>query len=264
MTPVHVITGAAGGMGAEVAERLGETGTLLLADLDDEGLDATVAKLEAKGISDVQSQVVDITDYQSVSDLAERAASLGILRTLVHTAGLSPAMADAEQILEVNLVGTGIVLEEFNELATPETVVVCFASISGYYAPQEGDHVGVLRTPLADDVIETATELTDFDPGLAYRYSKLGVQLLVEDQSRAWGERGARIVSVSPGIIDTQMSRQEMDDALETNLAHTPFQRMGEPGEVADVVEFLVSDAASYITGSDIRVDGGMVANTEG
>lgn len=129
MTDVHVITGAAGGMGSKIAELVSENGSVLLADLDEEALKETKSDLESNGTTDVHYETVDITDAEKVRKLVEMADLLGTLRSLVHTVGLSPTMTDSTQITEVNLVGTEILLNEFIDLAGPKTVVMCFSSI---------------------------------------------------------------------------------------------------------------------------------------
>lgn len=193
----------------------------------------------------------------------EKASQLGTLKGLVHTAGLSPTMADSKRITEVNLVGTGIVLDAFLPLATNGTSVVCISSMSGHMAPRQGPYTEILKQPLADNVIETMEQFSQGDSGAAYSLSKLGVLLIVEDQALAWGERGARITSISPGTINTPMGRQEasQQEQMKMMLEITPLRREGEASEIASAVEFLLSDAASYITGIDLRVDGGTIAN---
>ena len=260
---VYVITGGSGGMGKATAELVGKKGAVLLADVSSERLQKTKEELAAKGITDVHVQVVDITSKENVAALAEKAAELGTLKGLVHTAGLSPTMADSKRITDVNLVGTGLILEAFLPLATKGTAVVCISSMSGYMAPRQGPYVEVLKQPLADNVVETMEQFAQGNPGAAYSLSKLGVQLIVEDQAWRWGEKGARINSLSPGTINTPMGRQEASKQAEMKkmLDITPLRREGEPSEIATAVEFLLSDAASYITGIDLRVDGGTVAN---
>src|SRR5699024_9200461 len=130
----------------------------------------------------------------------------------IHTAGLSPTMASSKRITEVNLVGTGILLNEFIELAGPETVAVCISSMSGHFVPKEGPYTNLLVHPLDPNVIESMETITQGNPGAAYSLSKLGVQLIVEDQAWEWGEKGARIVSLSPGTINTPMGRQEASE----------------------------------------------------
>ncbi|RKQ28659.1 SDR family oxidoreductase [Oceanobacillus halophilus] len=263
MAEVYVITGGSGGMGKAIAELVGKKGTVLLADISEERLEQTKQELAEKGITDVYYQTVDITDKTNVKALADKATSLGTLKSIIHTAGLSPTMASSERITKVNLVGTGIVLDEFIKLAEPGTVAVCISSMSGHFVPKQGPYTEVLKNPLADNMVETMEQMAKGDPGAAYSLSKLGVLLIIEDQAWAWGQKGARIVSVSPGTIDTPMGRQESSQQaqMKVMLDNTPLQREGEPSEIATAVEFLISDAASYITGTDLRVDGGTTAN---
>lgn len=110
---VHVITGGAGGMGRAIAEVLGADAPVLLADLDEEGLEETASALESAGVTDVAYQTTDVTDTDAVRELARTAESMGSLDSLVHTAGLSPTMAGPERIVEVNLIGTAQLLHEF-------------------------------------------------------------------------------------------------------------------------------------------------------
>lgn len=260
---VYVITGGSGGMGKATAELVGRKGTVLLADVSQERLIQIKEELAAKGITDVYYQTVDITSKENVAALAQKASELGTLKGLVHTAGLSPTMADSKRITEVNLVGTGIVLEAFLPLATEGTAVVCISSMSGYLAPRQGPHTEILKQPLAENVVETMEQFAQGNPGAAYSLSKLGIHLIVEDQAWVWGERGARITSLSPGTINTPMGRQEaaQQAQMKMMLDITPLRREGEASEIATAVQFLLSDAASYITGIDLRVDGGTVAN---
>lgn len=263
MAEVYVITGGSGGMGKAIAELMAKKGTVLLADVNEDRLADTKAELAEKGLNDVHYQKVDITDRENVQELAKKTAALGKLKAIIHTAGLSPTMASSKRITEVNLVGTGIILDEFIKLAEPGTVAVCISSMSGYFVPKHGPHIELLKNPLDENIIEKMEQITNGESGAAYSLSKLGVQLIVEDQAWAWGEKGARIVSISPGTINTPMGRQEaaQQEQMKVMLDNTPLKREGEPMEIATAVEFLVSDAASYITGIDLLVDGGTVAN---
>lgn len=263
MTNVYVITGGSGGMGKAIAELVGHKGTLLLADVSEERLIQTKEELALKGITNVHYQTVDITSKENVSKLAEKTASLGTLKGLVHTAGLSPTMADSKRITEVNLVGTGMILDAFLPLASQGTVAVCISSMSAHFVPKEGPYTNILKNPLAPNAIEQMEQFAQGNSGATYSFSKLGVLLIVEDQAWTWGQKGARIVSVSPGTIDTPMGRQEASkqEQMQVMLKNTPLLREGNPSEIATAVEFLLSDAASYITGTDLLVDGGTVAN---
>lgn len=265
MSNVHVITGGTGGMGKAIAELVGKTGTVLLADVNEDRLIQTKDELVSKGAEDVHYQMVDITDEENVRALANKAKSLGTLKSIINTAGLSPTMGDSKRITEVNVVGTGIILDEFLKIAGPETVAVCISSMSGHMVPKDGPYVEVLKNPLAPNFIETMEKMSQGNPGTAYSLSKFSVLLIVENQAWAWGQKGARIVSLSPGTINTPMGRQEasQQEQMKLLLDHTPLLREGEPKEIATVVEFLISDGASYITGTDIRVDGGTIANID-
>lgn len=260
---VYVITGGSGGMGKATAELVGSKGTIVLVDVSEERLAATKEELAGKGITDVHIQTVDITSKEDVKALAARTAELGTLKGLVHTAGLSPTMADSKRITAVNLAGTGNILEAFLPLATAGTSAVLVSSMSAYMAPRTGPFIDVLKNPWDENVVETMEQFTQGNPGAAYSLSKLGVQLIVEDQAWIWGERGARLNSLSPGTINTPMGRQEasQQQQMQVLLDHTPLRREGEPSEIASAVGFLLSDAASYITGIDLRVDGGTIAN---
>lgn len=260
---VYVITGGSGGMGKATAELVGQYGTVLLADISEERLVQTKEELAGKGITNVHYQTVDITSKENVAALAAKTAELGRFKGLIHTAGLSPTMADSRRITEVNLVGTGIVLDAFYEQATEGTSVVIVSSMSGYMAPRQGPFIEVLKNPLAENAVDAMEQFAQGNAGAAYSLSKLGVQLIAEDQAWHWGQKGARINSLSPGTINTPMGRQEAEQQKEMAqlLAITPLKREGEPSEIATAVEFLLSDAASYITGIDLRVDGGTIPN---
>lgn len=259
---VHVITGGAGGMGRAIAATLGADSPVLLADVDESGVQSAASDLRDHGAADVEYQTVDITDRDAVDELVATAASMGTLESLVHTAGLSPTMGAPERILDVNLVGTARLLDAFLDLAEDGTVAIAFASNSGYFVPRDGPHTTLLRDPLAPDATEKLLRLTGDDAGSAYAFSKRGVQLLVEERADRWARHGARLLSLSPGIIETSMARQEAEvhEQMRQMVDRAPLRRRGEPDEIASVVEFLVGDGASYMTGVDVLVDGGATA----
>jgi len=265
MGEVYVITGGSGGMGKATARLLGRKGALLLADVSEERLAQTVRELAAEGITDVATRTVDITNAEQVQALADAAAELGELGAIVHTAGLSPTMADSRRIMEVNMVGTALILQAFLPLARPGSVAVCIASMAGHFTPRNEAYNSVLLDPLAPDFIDRMEAFSQGNPGASYGLSKLGVILYVEDQAWAWGQKGARIVSVSPGTIDTPMGRQEASQQKEMQvmLDNTPLRREGQASEIATAVAFLCSSDSSYITGADLRVDGGTTANMQ-
>jgi NAD(P)-dependent dehydrogenase (short-subunit alcohol dehydrogenase family) len=253
----NVVIGAGSGMGTAVARALAPRGRLIVADRN---LDA-VAAVAAELGDDVIPRECDITDPSQVDALV---GAIDSLDAIVLTAGLSGSMANGRRIFEVNLIGTARVLAAVDPLVRAGTVGVCFASMSAYRVPPRTDLLEILEDPLSDRFFAAIEEI-GLDPDatqLAYPVSKRGVQLMVRRLCPVWGARGARILSVSPGINDTPMNR--LDESRHPIMADIikqgPLGRRGRPEEVANVVEFLTSDKASFMTGSDVLVDGGMVA----
>lgn len=252
-----VVIGAGSGMGAAVAPLLARRGhRLVLADRDPAAAEAVAATLPGE----VEPVACDITDPDAVAALVERTGRLG---ALVLTAGLSPHMGDGGQILTVNLVATAATVAAFEPVLGPGSVGVCFASMAAHLIPDDPAVDALLDHPLAPTLLDDLAALGLADlPGLAYAVSKRGVVRLVERRAGTWGAAGARLLSISPGVVDTPMGR--LEDAHEPSMAEmvatSALARKGRPEEVAAVAAFLVSDDASYLTGTDILVDGGTVA----
>lgn len=260
---VVVITGA-GGMGKAIARRLGSGRRLLLADVSEETLEGVRTELVSEG-HDVVTQRVDVADDTAVRELARMTEELGRFRCLVHTAGVSPVQAPPQRIVAVDVMGTAYVLDAFLELATPGAVAVCIASMAGALATLPPEIEYRLATAPTDEL----AALPIFDPDqlqaeTAYAVAKRANQLRVMAAALTWGKRGARVVSLSPGIIMTPMAQRELASphgaTMRAMIAASPVGRIGTPDEIAAVVEFLVSPAASFITGCDILVDGGVIA----
>lgn len=233
---MNVVIGGASGIGAATVPLL--AGKTLVAD---------------RAGGDV---ICDITDRASIQALADRVDRLD---ALVVTAGVSPVQADARTVLDVDLAGVARVLDVFDPLVGEGSVAVCIASMAahlvGPHIPDET--IALLDDPLNEEIL-TATD----DPGMAYGIAKAGVIQLVCRTALAWGPRGARCVSVSPGVIETPMGTAEMESGSGAKelMEIGPFARPGRPEEIAAVIAFLCSPAASFITGADILVDGGVVA----
>jgi len=239
-----IITGAAGGMGRACARLFGNAHDLILTDRPSPAFDNIARELNEDGCT-VDVHAGDITDAKLTSALMNRIGE-GERFTLIHAAGVGPSQPDWRTVIEVNLI----------------------ASTAGYMMPAIAE---------IDMLLEDASE-PDFVSGLAlyiaqmsgsvseeaiaYLISKYGVQKLAERHAATWGRKGARIVSISPGLILTPMSRHEMaqspDAAAHGNAA--AVGRFGTPMDIARVAQFLASDAAAYISGCDIRVDGGSIA----
>jgi NAD(P)-dependent dehydrogenase (short-subunit alcohol dehydrogenase family) len=253
----NVVIGAGSGMGVAVAHRLAPRGPLVIADQDLGPVRSLAVELGA-GVTPI---ACDITDEAQIHALVD---AVDDLESLVVTAGISGSMAGGRRILEVNLLGVARVLAAFEPRLRPGSVGVVFASMSGHRVPGRPELMGVLDAPLADDFFDKLAALGfDYEATqFAYPVSKRGVQRLARNRCATWGARGARILSVSPGINDTPMNR--LDEARHPIMADiirtSPLGRRGTPEEVAHVVDFLTSDGAAFMTGSDVLVDGGMVA----
>lgn len=261
MSEVAVVVGT-GGLGLACARRVGAGKHLFIGDRNAHDLEANRAMLTAEGYT-VSAREIDVTDPVSVAAFGAAAAEIGAIRTLVHTAGLSPHMADPEKILHVNLVGVVNVLDLFMPLMPPGSAAVVIASSAGYLSPIPVGTERKLALDPVDTLLATARTIKGWNTGLgAYWISKRGNQLRVEAAATVWGRLGSRVVSVSPGIISTQMTKFERDQGslIGDAVENTPVGRIGVAGDIAAAVAWVTGPEASFVNGVDILVDGGMVS----
>lgn len=252
---VAVVTGAAGGMGAPAAKRLAAQGrSLLLCDLDAGRLEQVAAPLRTAGVH-VEILAGDLSD---VGFPARLLATLGdrSISALIHTAGLSPTMADGPRIFEVNYNATKRLVDAVCPKMAEGSCAVLISSSSAYMV-KSADIDEAIKKLIAGD--ESAVQPMVKAPQGAYPISKRAVIALVAHAATAFGAHKARIASIAPGLIDTGMGRAEMEASPQTKvmLERTPLRRLGIGDEIASVAVFLCSPDASYITGCDIKVDGG-------
>lgn len=262
---VLVITGA-GGMGLAIARRLGPGRRILLADYSADGLARAVDLLRGEG-HDVVAQQVDVSDATAVETLAQAADGLGRVTHVVHTAGLSPTQASTEAILHVDLLGTALVLDAFAEVVAGGGAGVVVASMAGHMLPElPPEQSQALRSTPAASLLDlpflSVTEVGD--PATAYMLAKRANVLRVQAAARTWGARGARVNSVSPGVISTPMGQEELagesGETMRGLIAMSATGRVGTPDDIASAVEFLLGPRSSFVTGTDLLVDGGVVA----
>lgn len=269
--PLAVITGAPGGVGQAVARRLGARYRLVVTARRADALKDLEAALTNEGYDVALALTTDVSDPADLRALAEEAAAVGTIGTVVHVAGVSPALADWRTILQVNLRGTAHLLDSFLPVVGPGSSVVAVASSAAHTLATTPEVDAVLDDPYASD-LEARLEplLRELDvhkteqsfTTRVYGASKRGVIRLVERRVQDWSRKGARIVSVSPGTVVTPMLHKEIElNPLAARAAEmTPVRRFGLPVDLAAAIDFLTSDQAGFITGCDLRVDGGMVA----
>jgi len=260
---VLVVIGT-GGMGLAVARRLASGRRLLLADFSPTRLEAAVTSLAGEGHA-VEGLLVDVSEPGSVQKLAGAAGNAGRIDAVIHTAGVSPVMATARQIYEVDLLGTAHVIDAFLAVASPGLSLVCVASMAGHFTSLPADLERHLATAPTGRLLEhPAIDLDAANPGAAYTTAKRGNQLRVQAAAHAWGRAGARLNTISPGVISTPMGVQELQGPagahIQALIDLSGARRMGTPDDIANAAAFLAGPDSSFITGNDLLVDGGAVA----
>lgn len=266
MSEIVVVIGA-GSIGQAIARRIGSGKHIVLADVREQNAQAAAQVLADAGF-DVSTAVVDVSSRASVHALAAAAAARGDVTGVVHAAGVSASQASIEQILHVDLYGTAVVLEEFGQVIATGGAGVVISSQSGHRLPAltlEQD--AALATTPADELLDLPMLQPDrLDDGLhAYQVSKRANVLRVRAEAVRWGQRGARVNAISPGIIITPLARDELAGAngagYRRMIELSPAGRAGTPDEVGNVAELLMTHRGAFITGSDILMDGGGTAS---
>ena len=252
-----VVTGAAGGMGAAIARALAADGwPLVLCDLHEAPLQAVADNLGARAIV---SGDVTAADYPARILAATGGQPIGVL---AHAAGISPSMGNGPRIFEINFTATRRIAEALLPAMVAGGVAVLIASNSAQMMPRF--LTGAVRK-VARGGHSAVASLIRRSPFGAYMLSKRAVQLYVEAKAPEFGRRGVRLVSISPGIIETPMAQLERRNGpgMARMVEVSALGRSGRPEEIGAVAAFLASPAASYISGTDILVDGGTIAGID-
>jgi NAD(P)-dependent dehydrogenase (short-subunit alcohol dehydrogenase family) len=266
MTGVIVVIGA-GSIGLAIARRVSAGKHILLADLRQENVDDAATALQDAGF-DVSTTIVDVSSRKSVHALVEHATALGSVTGIVHAVGVSPSQATPDTVLRVDLYGAAVVLELFGNVIANNGSAVIIASQSGHRLPAltpEQDRALAI-TP-ADELLALPMLQPDQmrDSLHAYQVSKRGNSLRVMAEAVRWGKRGARVNTISPGIIFTPLARDELagpeGDGYRRMIELSPAGRGGTPDEVAAVAALLMGPEGTFITGSDFLMDGGVTAS---
>ena len=264
-TQVVVVLGA-GSIGQAIARRVSAGKHVILADLRREAADAAATVLADAGF-EVSTATIDVSSRPSVHALVGNAAALGEVTGLIHAAGVSPSQASPATILAVDLYGTALVLEEFGNVIARGGAGVVIASQSGHRLPAlRAEENAALATTPADELLSLPMLRPDrvTDPLHAYQISKRGNALRVMAEAVRWGRRGARINTISPGIIFTPLARDELAGprgaGYRRMIEISPAGRGGTPDEVGTVGALLMGADGAFITGSDFLMDGGVTA----
>jgi len=266
MKNVIVVIGA-GSIGQAIARRVSVGKHLLLADLRQQNADAAAEVLNDAGF-EVTTATVDVSSRESVHGLVGKAASIGTVTGVIHAAGVSPSQASPDTILKVDLYGTALVLEEFGTVIAHGGTGVVIASQSGHRLPSltPEQNKALATTPVEELLALPMLQPDQIRDSLhAYQLSKRGNSLRVMAEAVRWGKRGARVNTISPGIIFTPLAKDELTgsrgDGYRRMIELSAAGRGGTPDEVGSVAALLMGPDGTFITGSDFLMDGGVTAS---
>lgn len=257
---VHVITGGGSGIGFKSA-KVFEDGLVIITGRTEDKLKKACDVLNKDGKAEYSYKTCDVSDKDSVRELFKFAASKGELKTVVNSAGVSGVGASVDAVLNVDLKGAKFVTDAACEYMHKGGVLIQIASMMGHIVPVSDTYINELVEPDKEGAIEKLSGIVDSNSDTAYNFAKLGVIEMVKANAMKFGKKGLRIVTVSPGIIMTEMAKQAQEEnaeIMEKMVENTPAQRTGKPEDIANAVKFLASDDASFITGTDLLVDGGL------
>jgi NAD(P)-dependent dehydrogenase (short-subunit alcohol dehydrogenase family) len=265
MKDVIVVIGS-GLIGQAIARRVSAGKHVVLADLREENANVAAKTLVDAGF-EVSTAIVDVSSRESVHALVGTATSFGPVTGVIHAAGVSPTQATPATILKVDLYGTALVLEEFGNVIARGGACVVIASQSGHRLPAlPAEQNKALAVTPVDELLALPMLQPDqvTDPLNAYQISKRGNSLRVMAEAVRWGKRGARVNTISPGIIITPLANDELSGprgpGYRRMIDLSPAGRAGTPDEVGHVGSLLMGPDSMFITGSDFLMDGGVTA----
>ncbi|ULT54504.1 SDR family oxidoreductase [Neobacillus drentensis] len=266
MKDVVLWTGA-GQIGMAIARRIGFGKKIIVGDKNQDNAKAIAKIMEEAGF-DVVHVETDISSRESILNLIAEGQKYGEITTLINAAGVSPSQAPIETILKVDLYGTAVLLEEVGKVIAPRGVGITISSQSGYRMPQLGVEIDeqLAMTPTEELLsLEVLRSENIKDTLHAYQMAKRCNVKRVMFESIRWGEKDARINSISPGIIVTPLAIDEFNgprgEFYKNMFASCPAGRPGTADEVANVAELLMMQQGAFITGSDFLIDGGATAS---
>lgn len=267
MKPVCVITGGGSGIGLATAKVMGSQGyRILLAGRTAKKLEQAIIELQAMDI-EAEGFSCDISDRKSTQQLAAAAFCRGNIKVVIHAAGMSPKMGNALQIMEANALGTININDAFYDVMAEGGCIVDTSSMSAYMTPKFIMPKGcykLSRTDRAMFMRKMMRRVNLFPAsvrvGVSYAISKDFVIWFAKNEAARFGEKGIRVLSITPGNFETPMGELEKDEAA-TYMKHNAIKRLGKPEEIAWLYAAVTDERMGYLTGADIICDGGCVAS---
>lgn len=263
--PVVALLGA-GSMGTAIVRRIAAGKKIILGDISENNLKRVSDDLLRSGY-DVETIIVNALEKQSVEAFAKRAAELGPVMYFIDTAGASPNQANPQHIVDLDMVGTGYAVDAFGEVMAQGGAGLIISSQAAYMYPIPNDvEVQLVRTP-TDQLknVPFINEIALQNSGFAYMIAKRLNHLQAQRAAATtWRKRGARINTISPGIIVTPLAYDEFNangDGYQRMIDASAAQRVGTSDEIAEVAAFLLGEHAKFITGTDLLIDGGVIAS---
>ncbi len=268
---VCAITGASGGLGFGTAKIMGQKYKLLICDINQEKLDKAVLDLRNMNF-EVEGMLVDVSYRKQVTAFAQKAKSMGTVASVVHLAGLTGFSGTPEMIFRVNTLGTLYINEEFYKVLEPGSAIMDICSSVAYLMPKDRWPIDLFKLGRGEDKEEFCNKMIQFfmgeNPekaqGMAYTWSRCFIYWYVMDCTYKFGEKGIRVLSVAPGIIETEMSKLDMEKSgsLESRLTYVAMgNRMGRIEECAFLISALVDERNSYVSGLIVPCDGGEIGS---
>ena len=255
----------AGSMGTAIVRKFAAGRRILLGDISKENLEKTANTLIYSGYA-VETMIVNAMDKTSVEAFAEKAASLGPVKYFIDTAGASPNQSGPEHILKLDMVGTGYAVDAFGKVMTAGGAGLIVSSQTGYMYPIPNDmELEILKTP-TEELMELPIikDVAMTGSGLAYMIAKRVNQLQAQKAAATtWKERRARINTISPGVIVTPLAYDEFaaaGEGYQQMIDASAAERTGTSDEIAEAAAFLLGEHAGFITGTDLLIDGGVIA----
>jgi NAD(P)-dependent dehydrogenase (short-subunit alcohol dehydrogenase family) len=265
--PVIALLGA-GAMGVAIVKRIAAGKVIILGDINEKNLEIKANELRTQGL-DVETLKVDAGDKESIDAFAQRAAEIGEVKYFIDTAGASPNQSSPEHIVKLDMLGTAYAIDEFAAVIANGGVGLVISSQTGYmmhFTPEVEHQLATVPSNEILDIDFVKNEAMR-NSGIAYIASKRANQLRVRTAAATtWGDARARINTISPGVIVTPLAYDEFNaagDSYQKMINTSAARRTGTVDEIANAAEFLLSEKASFITGSDLLIDGGVIAAIE-